>query len=187
MDVYMPRTPNKLDPEAQVLVARYALAMLRWHWFPDVDLPHNPTDARPVARLMFGLFLAHAEKKQLTKSEACALMGVDSTTTGPRYLTALENEDWIEVVAYPSIDKRKDFLRPTLKLTRAVDKELLRLARNLVHFGDHLDDIRMWAGVDTSSFRDVPSGEPGSSLAPDPWPPETIGSVIASRTPSRKS
>ncbi|MEQ1717481.1 MAG: hypothetical protein ABL907_16135 [Hyphomicrobium sp.] len=183
----MSPTPRKLGAEAQACVARYALAMLRWQWFPDADLPHNPAESRPVARLMLGLFLAQAEKKQLTKSEACALMGVDSTTTGPRYFAALEQEDWIEIVAYPSIDKRKDFLRPTLKLTRAVEKELLKLARNLVHFGDHLDDMRRWAGVDTSSFRDAPPGEPGRSLAPVAWPPEHVGTVIASKTLSRKA
>lgn len=181
---YAKPAPSNLTGDERELLARYARAMLGWHWFPALDLA-TPDAAQPIARLLFGLYLAHAQNKALTRGEAAQLMGVDSATTTPRYIAAAEAADLVEVERRPDVDKRKEFVRPTLRLVRTVETELRRLAVNLAHYGEQLSFLDQMKGIDPRTMSTVPPGAP--TLEPLPYPPPGTGTVLPPRPSRRRS
>src|ERR1700704_3069101 len=132
-------TPSSDDE--RVLLARYAITLMNWRWFPGCEIVDKRDEQVLIPPLLFGLYIARKLNKKITKGEASELMGVDRATTGPKFIKALEDDDLISIDTYPEIDRRKDYLTPTLKLERLVDAELLRLARNLKHFAKNLSTL----------------------------------------------
>jgi len=159
-----------------ISMAQYALALINWRWFPGCEVVRKRDQQLLIPPLLFGLYLAHKRGKKITKAEACDLMGVDRATTGPKFIKMLEADGLITIGRYPEIDKRKDFLTPTRKLQRQVERELTRLARNLWRVADHLQSLKMVAVMDLERASDVLSGGLlPDNLLPLDWPPEDVG------------
>ncbi len=178
-------TPSSDDE--RVLLARYAITLMNWRWFPGCEVVDKRDEQALIPPLLFGLYIARKLKKKITKGEACELMEVDRATTGPKFIKALEDDDLISIDTYPEIDRRKDFLTPTLKLERLVESELVRLARNLKHFAENLSTLEFVAGIDVDELTRVPSGGPSpDNLLPVDWPPEDVGTQFKSWPRSRK-
>jgi hypothetical protein len=160
---------------------------MNWRWFPGCEIVDKRDEQVLIPPLLFGLYIARKLNKKITKGEASELMGVDRATTGPKFIKALEDDDLISIDTYPEIDRRKDYLTPTLKLERLVDAELLRLARNLKHFAKNLSTLEFVAGIDVDELTRVPSVGPSpDNLLPVDWPPEDVGTHFKAWTRSRK-
>ena len=178
-------TPSSDDE--RVLLARYAISLSNWRWFPGCEIVRKRDEQALIPPLLFGLYIARKQNKKITKGEACDLMGVDRATTGPKFIKALADDDLISLDTYPEIDKRKDFLTPTLKLERLVEGELLRLARNLKHFAENLSTLEMVAGIDMDDVTRIPPGGPSpDNLLPVNWPPDDVGTPFTDWPRSRK-
>jgi hypothetical protein len=178
---HRPVPRKRYSNDENILLARQAIALIRWRWFPDFDLLDRPDEQGHIPQLLFGLYLAAKQNKKIGKREACELMGVDVATTGPRYIAALETDDLISIDNYPDIDKRKDFLTPTLRLIRIVEKELLRLGRNLTEMADILSGVHQASMFDPAEASRLPSGGPSpDNLLPVDWPPDTVGTPFKS-------
>ena len=181
--------PLKLESDDErILMAQYALALINWRWFPGNEVVRKRDQQLLIPPLLFGLYLAQKRGKKITKAEACDLMGVDRSTTGPSFIKALEADGLITIGRYPEIDKRKDFLTPTKKLQRQVESELMRLARNLWHVTDHMQGLKMAAVVNWKEATYVPPREPLSgTLLPLDWPPEDVGTSFKGSKSSHKA
>ena len=175
--------------EERVVVAQYALALIgKWRWFPGLELVRKRDEQALIPALLFGLYIARKRGKKITKGEACDVMGVDRATTGPKFIRALEDDDLIEINTYAEIDRRKEFLTPTLKLERLVEGEVDRFARNLKRLADDLSALDMIAGLDMEEMTRVPAGAPSANnLLPLDWPPDDVGTPFPSARPRRKS
>ena len=179
----MPKRQDRSPPqyaansdEERVLLARYAITLSNWRWFPGCEVVRKRDEQALIPPLLFGLYIARKRNKKITKGEACELMGVDRATTGPKFIKALEDDDLISIDNYPEIDKRKDYLTPTLKLERLIEGELLRLARNLKYFAENLLTLEFVAGMNADELGRVPSGESSpTNLLPVDWPPDNVG------------
>lgn len=178
---------TRFSEDENILLARQALSLLNWRWFTDLELVRRRDEQHHIPQLLFGIYLAAKQQKKISKTEACQLMSVDVATTGPKYIAALENEDLISIDNYPDVDKRKDFLTPTLRLARLVEKELARLGQNLTCLADHLQFLNIADGIDEVEARRVPSGQPSpSNLLPVDWPPNDIGTSFERWPKSKK-
>ena len=165
----------------RVLLARYAMAMMEWRWFPGSEVVRSRNEQDLIPPLLMGLYVAKKRGKRISKAEACDRMGVDHATTGPKFIKALIDDDLVSVEAYPEIDKRKDFLVATLKLERLVEGELLRLARPLKQFADELEFLDRWSSIEDDGR--VPSGGPSSgNLLPVDWPPHEVGIAVETKS-----
>ena len=168
--------------EERILLAQYALGLINWRWFPGCDAVQKRDEQALIPELLFGLYIARKRNKKISKAEACALMGVDKATTGPKFIRALEDDDLLSVENFPDIDKRKDFVSATLRLERLVDEELVRLARNLKRFAEDILTLEMISGIDVEEASRVPPGRPSSdNLLPVDWPPDEVGTRFEGR------
>lgn len=191
----MPRRQHEGPPpltltsdNERISIARYALALINWRWFPGCEVVRKRDEQLLIPPLLFGLYLAHKRGKKITKTEACDLMGVDRATTGPKFIRALKAAGLVSIVRHPEIDKRKDFLSPTKKMQRLVEGELTRLARNLWRVADHMQGLKMRAAMDLDAASEVLSVGPlPDNLLPLDWPPDHIGTTFDDRTRSTKS
>ena len=173
--------------EEHMLIAQYALGIIKWRWFPGCEVVRKRDEQMLIPALLFGLYLARKRNKKISKGEACDLMGVDRATTGPKFIKALADDALIEIHSDPKIDKRKDFLTATVKLERLVEAELVRLARSLKRVADDLEFVERWSGVDAAEASRVPSGDPTlSSLLPVDWPSDAVGAPTQGREPLRR-
>ena len=138
---------------------------------------------------MIALYSGHQEDRRLTRGEACTIMEVDMATTGPRFIAMLENADLVEIERYPEHDKRKEFIKPTVRLVRAVETELRRLAVGIINCAEHFQSLEFLKGMDKSTLNKVPSGGPGPepALVPAQWPPVDKGTPFKNgRPPPRR-
>lgn len=165
--------------EERTLLARYALALIQWRWFPGCAVVRKRDEQLLIPPLLFGLYLAQRRDKKITKGEACDFMRVDRATTGPKFIRALEGAGLVKVERYPEIDKRKDFLAPTPKLEKLVERELRRLALHLTGFANDLTNLGLMKGIDLEDATRVPSGGPSlDGMFPVDWPPDDVGTVF---------
>src|SRR5665213_2989865 len=106
-------------------VARSALALLRWEWFAKAGIGRNRDERKLIPPLLFHLYLAHKAGKKLSKRDACKVMDVDFSRTGPKYIAYLVELDLVAIERKPSVDRRVDFVVPTKKLLELVEAELV--------------------------------------------------------------
>src|SRR5437870_383686 len=111
----MPKHPDYGPPpyrpssdDEGVLLARYAISLINWRWFPDCEVVDKRDAQALIPPLLFGLYIARKLGKKITKGEACELMGVDKANTGPKFIKALEDDDLVSIDTHPEIDKRRD-------------------------------------------------------------------------------
>jgi DNA-binding MarR family transcriptional regulator len=176
-----PPDPRLIFDSERILMARYALALINWRWFPKSDVVRKRDAQLLIPPLLFGLYLAHKQGKKITKVEACDLMGVDRATTGPKFIKALEAAELVRIEKHPDIDKRKTFLSPTKKLLALVEGELTRITRTFWRFADNLQGLFILRAIDTKEATRVPSGGPHpDDLYPLDWPPDHIGTTFKS-------
>ncbi len=126
--------PQTYTERQKTALAMHAMDMVMWHWFLGTDGTPVP---RPVAGLLFLLYLALKSGKKLSKTEACEMMRVEAGTTGLKYIAELEKSGLITIERKPPEDRRKDFLIPTEKLADVVEKQL----------GKHGDNLRQVMGI----------------------------------------
>jgi DNA-binding MarR family transcriptional regulator len=162
-----------------ILMAQYALALINWRWFPGCEIVRKRDEQLLIPPLLFGVYLAHRRGKKITKAEACDLMKVDRATTGPKFIRALEADGLVSIERHPEIDKRKAFLAPTKKLERLVERELVRLARNLACLAADLrhSDLTSAAQLEDAT-RTLSVGPSCDNLLPIDWPPDDVGASI---------
>jgi hypothetical protein len=113
----------------KVWFARSALTLLKWEWFAEAGIGRNRDERKLIPPLLFNLYLAHKAGKKLSKREACTLMHVDSSITGPKYIAYLADLNLIVIEDRPPIDRRKHFVVPTKELLALVEAELLRAVK----------------------------------------------------------
>jgi hypothetical protein len=108
-------------------LARSALTLRKWQWFAGAGIGRNRDERQLIPTLLFGLYLAHKAGKKLSKVEACTLMHVDRSTTGPKYIAYLADLHLVVIEDRPEMDRRKDFVVPTKRLLKLVEAELDRV------------------------------------------------------------
>jgi hypothetical protein len=98
--------------------------ILRWHW---LDRSFSVEARRVLPILLLELFFAQREGRNISKKEACDIMGVDAAKTGPNYISQAERKGLLIVDQNPEKDRRKHFLHPTPKLMDLLTTELKAL------------------------------------------------------------
>jgi hypothetical protein len=105
-------------------LAQPVRTILRWDW---LDQSFSVEARRVLPILLLELFFAEREGRNLSKKQACDIMGVDSAKTGPNYIVQAEKKGWLVIDQNLEKDRRKHFLRPTPKLMDFLATELKAL------------------------------------------------------------
>jgi DNA-binding MarR family transcriptional regulator len=127
------RRAHKAAASRKLFLAQKALTMSAWKWFDGAGICRTCDEFDIMPRMLVGLYLAHKEGKQVSKSDLYRLMKVDRNTTGPSYMARAVERGLVTIEKRPAEDRRKDLVVPTESMLKLVEAELQRTARLLLY------------------------------------------------------
>jgi hypothetical protein len=125
--------------EERKRLVRSLLRIARGEWF---DESASAESRRFLSVLLVGVYAHEELGNSVSMRDACALMGTDVTTTGPKYIKLAAEQGWVTLERRPAEDQRKVFVRSTAKLRRLLDAEVARLRLDLGGQREEVIEIR---------------------------------------------
>lgn len=112
--------PQSASPLDEAKLDRI-LSLMRGDWLPEEI---SVEGRRLLPPLLVGFYSAKQKGLRLTKKDACGLMNVDPSTTGPKYIDLAIKMGWLAVDRREGDDGRKTYLGATDRLDAIVGGQI---------------------------------------------------------------
>lgn len=126
--------PNMSKEQREAAWARWSLSHLQRKWFAEENPYLATLDPRPdhaMTVLLLRTYEAFRSGKPLHKTAAWSDISMGDIKTGRKYIARAEQLGLIKIER-SSEDRRKELIQPTPILVRAVERELLLFARDVL-------------------------------------------------------